>query len=1333
MNYNRKTKSELIAEVETLKARLENSVGSQAKSSQSMGLFDTIVSFSPDLIWTADIDFNIQFVNRTSKNFVGYQPEELFGKNLGLLFRSQSFNSLRKNASVLISKRDAPGQNISLNLELEISHSSGQLIWTDNFIRPIFDGNGLFMYYLGTTRNISVRKSLENELNELNTRMESAFTGAPKREKVAQPTHAEHTDNRFKDFMNMLPEGVYETNKEGVIVYINKRGLEMFGYDQEDFDRGIRALDLIAPEYRKDAMQYRDQALSGLPVRFVEFQGLRRDGTRFPILLNSSCHLQNGMPLGTRGIALDISDRVKSETALKESETKMRSIIESTGTIMLLIDDDNYLKFANHELERQTGYCYEESKDLLWLNIIHEDDLEKLQEYSRLRKIDTTLAPKGYEIRIRDKQDTIRYYYISISKEGLSNLKVASLLDITERKRTENALIESEKRFKTAIDGLPYMFAILDATSRYRFVNRYALQLMGRRLHDLIGLTDEEVFMDDNSKKICSIRNEAYKTRKMVSAEVSIRTDYSYFDYRLTYVPIFDDMGELSQMLVSGQEITDAKRAFEAARGNYELLKQIFFNLPIPAYSLNNNDEIRFASKAFCDLAGLHENEIFGKKIAELYDTKASAKSRNEIKLSLRDKGVASSQLETITNPSSENKPMALNASALLDTTGAYNGSVEVLIDRLASMSDFSRIENFEKIFDNAPFGIMFVDFSQATEYLQQLQESGIDNLEKYFSTNQYELEKFSGRIDVLHSNEASNQIFGKHLRRSVRKISLTKMHLYNRQAMIGSAVALAAGSKEFECEGRFLQANGLAEPHIIRWKRMADDPQKAIICAFVTEQPLIGQLPENDNNFFDTTFADIIPFPVFAIAENAHFAFANDAFCELYGVSKNEIKDRHCSEFPGPLCQQDDIQTLHELIFSIQSPQRTERSFIGPNGETIFWESIKIPFFHRNKGYVLFIGSDISALKQRETSLRAANSYNRSLFETAIDPIFIVDINSKITDVNTSAELVTGISRDKLLGTNLQTYFTEPDRAESYMQSVFRNGMLTDFELNLTHVNGSASSMVCNASLFTNDAGKVLGLMATARDITERKRFISALRDSENRLRDLNTTKDKFFSIIAHDLKNPLASFASITEMLFKSFDVLRSDEKKEMIQNINFSAKKLSELLENLLTWSRSQTGRIQFTPDFINLKYVSDNTISFLKINSDKKNITLRNDIPDSVEVYADTNMISTVIRNIVSNAIKFTPEGGLISISAELAERLVTVTIEDNGVGIDPDGVQKIFRIDESYSTPGTANESGTGLGLILCKEFIEKHKGTIWVESTKGEGSRFRFTLPKYVL
>ncbi|MFC2130676.1 sensor histidine kinase [Bacteroidota bacterium] len=237
-------------------------------------------------------------------------------------------------------------------------------------------------------------------------------------------------------------------------------------------------------------------------------------------------------------------------------------------------------------------------------------------------------------------------------------------------------------------------------------------------------------------------------------------------------------------------------------------------------------------------------------------------------------------------------------------------------------------------------------------------------------------------------------------------------------------------------------------------------------------------------------------------------------------------------------------------------------------------------------------------------------------------------------------------------------------------------------------------------------------------------------LKKSEKNLIELNSTKDKFFSIIAHDLKNPLGSFKQTTEVLSMDFENLSDDDKKEYIQSMDKSAKQLFELLENLLTWSRSQRGKISFDPVETDISYVINNTVSLLNFQAANKNISLECNGSESNIGLFDANMISTVIRNLISNAIKFTPEGGTIKIGSGIEDDLLTAWIQDSGIGISKDNQAKLFRLDSTHTTQGTANETGTGLGLILCKEFIEKNGGEIWVESEEGKGSTFFFTVPK---
>jgi len=231
------------------------------------------------------------------------------------------------------------------------------------------------------------------------------------------------------------------------------------------------------------------------------------------------------------------------------------------------------------------------------------------------------------------------------------------------------------------------------------------------------------------------------------------------------------------------------------------------------------------------------------------------------------------------------------------------------------------------------------------------------------------------------------------------------------------------------------------------------------------------------------------------------------------------------------------------------------------------------------------------------------------------------------------------------------------------------------------------------------------------------------------NKLNELNATKDKFFSIIGHDLRTPFQAIIGFSELLKNEKGEFYTDRMRNIVNRIHNAGKNTSELLSNLLEWSRSQTGSIEYNPEKFLLKTIFDNEIDILIISASKKGISISVNSPGSMEVFADKNMVSTVIRNLISNAIKFTPENGNIRIYSEDKGEFIETTVADSGVGIDNNFLDKIFDIDFKTSTLGTNSETGTGLGLILCKEFIEKNNGNIFVQSVPGEGSSFIFTLP----
>jgi signal transduction histidine kinase len=233
----------------------------------------------------------------------------------------------------------------------------------------------------------------------------------------------------------------------------------------------------------------------------------------------------------------------------------------------------------------------------------------------------------------------------------------------------------------------------------------------------------------------------------------------------------------------------------------------------------------------------------------------------------------------------------------------------------------------------------------------------------------------------------------------------------------------------------------------------------------------------------------------------------------------------------------------------------------------------------------------------------------------------------------------------------------------------------------------------------------------------------------SENNLKELNITKDKFFSIISHDLKNPFSSVLSISELMDENFENTDKQELKYGLAKIHQTNKHIYELLENLLTWSKTQRGSITLEKNNFNLTKTIETNINILKLSAEKKNISIHKSMTENIYAFGDREMISTVVRNLLNNAVKFTPPGKNVYIKILKNTSFIKIEIKDEGIGIDSENLDRLFRIEDKYKTDGTAGEKGTGLGLIICKEFVEKNDGTIEVSSRKGTGSTFTFSVP----
>lgn len=355
---------------------------------------------------------------------------------------------------------------------------------------------------------------------------------------------------------------------------------------------------------------------------------------------------------------------------------------------------------------------------------------------------------------------------------------------------------------------------------------------------------------------------------------------------------------------------------------------------------------------------------------------------------------------------------------------------------------------------------------------------------------------------------------------------------------------------------------------------------------------------------------------------------------------------------------------------------------------------------------------------------------YYNTILNSIGDPVFVKDNKSRLLIVNDAFCEIFNLSRDKIIGKTLVEDVLDVER-KSFLKidrQVLNNGIENINEESLTVRGGQTKIISTRKTRFIDSDGNkfVIGVI---HDISERHKSENKLKEREKQLKDLNASKDKLFSIIAHDLRNPFNSILGFSELLKENLE--KKEKSKVYVNIINSSAKTTLILLNNLLNWAKSQTGQINYTNSKIILSSIIQEIIDVSNSQAKIKNITINKIKSDEIEVYANENMVKTILQNLISNAIKFTKSEGTINIAVISQQNQVEISISDNGVGINKDKLNLLFNVSSNPTSFGTEGEKGSGLGLVLCKEFVEILNGEIWVKSEVGKGSDFKFTLPLY--
>ena len=338
------------------------------------------------------------------------------------------------------------------------------------------------------------------------------------------------------------------------------------------------------------------------------------------------------------------------------------------------------------------------------------------------------------------------------------------------------------------------------------------------------------------------------------------------------------------------------------------------------------------------------------------------------------------------------------------------------------------------------------------------------------------------------------------------------------------------------------------------------------------------------------------------------------------------------------------------------------------------------------------------------------------------------------IKEVNLSASKMLGISRSKLIGRKLITYIplNEKDIFNSFIKNVFSLHQKHACELKLMNKDKNVYNVLLEGLEIDDTLEPDRKCQIALIDLTEYKRIEDSLKETNAELNLLNDTKDKFFSIIAHDLRRPFQTLLSYSELLTQEIESLSQEEIIQFSKALNENLNSLFGLLENLLNWSMMQRNMLEYKPAKLDLYDLVNKMIGILSKGAAEKNISLSNNVETGTSVYADVDMLSSIMQNLIINGIKFTQKEGQIIVSSVNKEGFVEVSVQDTGIGIEPEKISILFNFGSKFTTDGTAGEKGTGLGLPLCKEFVERNEGKIRVESELGKGSKFTFTLRKSI-
>ena len=1264
---------------------LQNEIGERKsvekalKDSESM--VRTVIDTAPLSIIYLSNTFQIIEINKMGLDVFGLQENEVKGRYFPDMVPPEFQNQIRENIDLALQKKET----ISTELSFEYFGSSMSILTS---ISPHYSVDGELLGIVMIEVDITQVKEAEKAVRE--------------------------NEKLMRLIMDNTPASILYLDAENNILMANKRYLETLNQEAVDII-GENIKGFVYNNNINGILDSIEKVKDTKTVATYEGSINIDDGLRHFLAAVSPNITENGDYIGSVVISIDITEKKLAEEALEESRQRMDMALDAAQAGLWLRDKDEDYIIIDDRLKNILGYDEKDPEmDHFDLSrLIHPDDVnlmnEQFQEQLASQK-------EKYAVEYRLKHKDGRWIWVEIKGKiletddnGIPVKVIGTLVDITERKESERAVVEHERLMSTLIDTAPAYIMYLDGEFRFRKVNQAYVDMIGLPKDEIEGKIYYEIVPESLMKQLESNIQTVIQSKKLQLFEMSSNFPEEGKYFMAAVNPHFlDDMKTLKGIVIVVIDITAHKTAEKELHEKERLVQTIINTAPASILYVDKNFDLIMVNDAWAELTGFQKEEAIGKNIDKIFHPEALkfyTDSFNEVK---ENRNIKTFQW-SIPLPTGERKFLG-SISPHVSETGEFLGVINIGMD-------VTHVEKVEKelkekeallqtILDTAPAGINYLD----------------NNMRILMSNDTWAGWLEYNKDDII-GKQIQEVASGESLESYLKIIPLV------RETGEGRTITYWAPVKGQQC---YFMA--YLSPYFTDKGKLLGIVN---IVVDITESKKAEEAIREREHFLRTVI-DTAPAYILFIDEMFIFRQVNKAYAEMNGLSIDKVIGRRVEEFvPKHIMVQIVGQVEKMLDEKIMIP--FEIKYMVQNQMHYFYAAVN-PVYSDQGEYqgFIYVGVDISEQRRAAEALFESETKFRALTESAPDGIFILNDDKKITFWNAAAESIFNFKASEALGKHISGLLVAEEDIDEYEQQMMDfydldSGTISANNMEMAAVDKFGRKFPVDLSFSgLKVQGRWMGI-GIARDISQRKAMEADLQQAKELAEAANKAKSEFLANMSHEIRTPMNAILGFSQLLQNK---VAGEQEKSYVDAINTSGKSLLSLINDILDLSKIEAGRLELEYEAINPYNIFREIENIFSFKISEKGLEFHTEMDKDIPhgLILDEIRLRQVLVNLVGNALKFTSEGYIkISVNKEYSDNdesklNLIFSVRDSGIGIQQDQQDNIFEAFKQQSGQSTRKFGGTGLGLAISKRLVEMMGGEITLASTIGEGSTFKVKL-----